>query len=212
MARFGRDDPNPWGDRRRRRVGLLGGSFNPAHDGHRHVALAALARLGLDEVWMLVSPGNPLKPEQGMAPFAERLASARRICAQHPRLIATGIEAKFGTRFTADTTRRLAARFALTRFVWLMGADNLASLPRWARWVSLVHTLPMAIVDRSPHSRSALTAKAARRFTHSRRPLRLLASSPAPAWGFVHVRRHPASATDIRARLGQPVSGDDSRL
>ena len=123
----------PWGDRRRVRIGLLGGSFNPAHSGHRHVAERALAALGLDQVWLLVSPGNPLKPSRGMAPFAARLASARRI-ADGRRVVATGIEARLGTRYTADTLAELRRRFPRARFVLLLGADNLEQLPRWRRW------------------------------------------------------------------------------
>ncbi|HEY0423330.1 MAG TPA: nicotinic acid mononucleotide adenylyltransferase, partial [Rhodopila sp.] len=116
-----RIEPVPkFGDRRRTRVGLLGGSFNPAHEGHRHVAELALRRLRLDQVWLLVSPGNPLKSTAGMASFADRLASAARI-GDGRRVVASGIEALFGTRFTVDTMRLLLRRFPLVRFVWIMG-------------------------------------------------------------------------------------------
>ena len=122
------------------RIGLYGGSFNPAHAGHRHVAEVALRRLRLDEVWLMVSPGNPLKPVKGMAPFPDRIASARGIGS--PKVKATGIEASLGTRWTFDTLRALRLRFPRVRFVWVMGADNLAQLPRWQHWMGIVRTMP----------------------------------------------------------------------
>jgi len=195
---------NPWGDRRRLRVGLLGGSFNPAHEGHRHVALVALARLGLDQVWLLVSPQNPLKPSGGMAGLDERLASARRIAGRHPRIRATAIERSLGTRFTADTILRLRRRFPKTRFVWLMGADNLVQVSRWRRWMRIFGAVPVAVVARSPYSERALASKAARRlarFRLSAERARGLAARKAPAWVFLHSRLHSASATAIRGGL-----------
>lgn len=193
--------PNPFGDRRRIRVGLLGGSFNPAHEGHRHIALTALKRLGLDEVWLLVSPQNPLKPQAGMAPLADRLASAGTVTAGHPRLRATAIETELGTRFTADTLAVLKVRFPHMRFVWLMGADNLAQIARWNRWTRIFDAVPVAVLARSPYSQRALAAKAARRMAPFRvdRPIRLADRTP-PAWIFLHTRLHPASASAIRAR------------
>jgi nicotinate-nucleotide adenylyltransferase len=201
--------PNPWGDRRRRRVGLLGGSFNPAHQGHRHVAELALRLLGLDEVWLLVSPQNPLKPAAGMAPLAERLASARLVAAGHPRLRATAIEQRLGTRYTADTLGALRCRFPLSRFVWLMGADNLMQVSRWDRWMRIFRAVPVAILARSPYSQRALAAKAPRRLARFRlRTARAQGLSEAvpPAWVYLHIRLHPASATAIRARR-TPVPG-----
>jgi len=193
--------PNPWGDRRRRRIGLLGGSFNPAHAGHRHISLMALRRLRLDEVWWLVSPQNPLKPVAGMAPLAERVAGARTVAA-HPGIRVTGIEKALGTRYTADTLPALTRRFPLARFVWLMGADNLVEIPRWNRWRRIFATVPVAILARSSYSHRALAGQAARRFAHDRIPTpqagRLAELDP-PAWVFLHGRRHPASATLIRA-------------
>ncbi|MGE5546741.1 MAG: nicotinate-nucleotide adenylyltransferase [Solirubrobacterales bacterium] len=191
--------PNPWGGRQRRRVGLLGGSFNPAHAGHRHVAELALARLGLDEVWFLVSPQNPLKPSAGMAPLDERLASARAVAAGHPRIKATDIEQALGTRYTADTLRALKIRFPETRFVWVMGADNLAQISRWDRWLWIFSAVPVAILARSPYSQKALAAKAARRMARFRvASPRGLADRRPPAWVYLHTRLHPASATAIR--------------
>lgn len=195
--------PNPWGDRRRRRVGLLGGSFNPAHAGHRHVAECALARLGLDEVWLLVSPQNPLKPSAGMAPLSQRLAWAASVAAEHPRLFATAIEQSLGTRYTADTLRALRRRFPCARFVWLMGADNLVQISRWQRWMEIFRTVPVAVLDRGPYSEKALAAMAARRlarFRLSPQRARDLPGRQPPAWAFLHIRRHPASASAIRAQ------------
>jgi nicotinate-nucleotide adenylyltransferase len=194
--------PNPWGDRRRRSVGLLGGSFNPAHAGHRHIAELALKLLGLDEVWLLVSPQNPLKPVAGMAAAAQRLASARASVGRHPRLRATAIEQALGTRYTADTLAALRRRFPLTRFVWLMGADNLLQLSRWERWTDIFGAAPVAILDRGPYSLKALAAKAAHRFARNRvdaAGAHGLAQRTPPAWVFLHTRLHPASATAIRA-------------
>ncbi|CAA7618768.1 nicotinate-nucleotide adenylyltransferase [Magnetospirillum sp. UT-4] len=199
--------PNPWGDRRNVRIGLLGGSFNPAHGGHRFVAETALTRLGLDQVWLLVSPQNPLKAAAGMAPLADRLDSARRVCAGHPRLLATAIETALGTRYTADTLARLATRFPRARFVWLMGADNLVQMARWDRWRRIFAAVPVAILARSPYSQRAMAAKAARRMGRYRLAegrARGLAGMAPPVWTFFHTRLHPASATAIRqAAIGQ---------
>ncbi|MBM3560472.1 MAG: nicotinate-nicotinamide nucleotide adenylyltransferase, partial [Alphaproteobacteria bacterium] len=132
------------------RVGLLGGSFNPAHDGHRYVSTEALRRLGLDEVWWLVSPQNPLKPAAGMAPLAERLAGARAV-ARHPRIRITALEARLGTTWTIDTIVALGRRFPGTRFVWLMGADNLVQIPRWRDWSSIFNRIAIAVIARAPY-------------------------------------------------------------
>jgi nicotinate-nucleotide adenylyltransferase len=184
------------------RVGLLGGSFNPAHAGHRHISLLALKLLHLDELWWLVSPQNPLKSTVDMAPFAERLAQARRT-ANHPRIRVTAIEARLKTRYTADTLHSLRMRFPHTRFVWIMGADNLAQIPRWERWTEIFQSVPIAVFDRATYSFRALAGKAARRFARQRiesRHAAGLADLAPPAWVYFHARRHPASATSIRAR------------
>jgi nicotinate-nucleotide adenylyltransferase len=182
-------------------VGLLGGSFNPAHQGHRHIAEGLRRRLRLDQIWLLVSPGNPLKPAQGMAPFAARLASAARI-ADGSRIVATGIEAMLGTRYTVDTLRALRRRFPRMRFVWLMGADSLASLPRWRDWRRLVQLAPIAVHTRPGADRAALAGEAAHLLRHRRLPARqaaLLADRPPPAWAFLPLAPHPGSATALRA-------------
>jgi nicotinate-nucleotide adenylyltransferase len=198
----------------KRRVGLLGGSFNPAHAGHRHIAELALKRLRLDEVWLLVSPGNPLKRAEGMAPLDKRLRSAASL-ARHPRLRATVVEQALGTRFSADTLAALVRRFPRTQFVWLMGADNLIQLPRWERWTSIFHTVPIAIFARPSYSTNALAGKAAHRFsTARRRSLRKaarLASRKPPAWVFLHTRLHPESATSIRAKMDPPAEAQSPR-
>lgn len=182
-------------------VGLLGGSFNPAHAGHRHISLYALKTLGLDRVWWLVSPQNPLKPTRGMAPLAERLAEARAV-ARDPRIAVTCLERDLGTRFTADTLEALARRFPRTRFVWLMGADNLGQIPRWKRWERIFRTVPVAVFARPAYSLRALGGKAARRFARRRAGaggIRGLAGRKPPAWTFLRNPLHPASATAIRA-------------
>jgi nicotinate-nucleotide adenylyltransferase len=186
-----------------RRIGLLGGSFNPAHGGHLHISLLALRYLDLVEVWWLVSPQNPLKPVKGMAPFAKRLAGAAVFAKAHPRIKITAIEAALGTSYTADTVTALERRFPRTRFVWLMGADNLAQLPRWQRWVELMERVPIAVFDRPQTSLRALAGKAARRFAHarvSRDAARRLVEMEPPAWAFFHTRLDPRSATEIRKR------------
>lgn len=185
----------------KRRIGLLGGSFNPAHQGHLDISLAALKYLDLDEIWWLVSPQNPLKPVAGMAPFAERVASARTM-ARHPRIRVTDLESRLGTRFTADTLKALVTRFPSCRFVWLMGADNLAQISSWRDWTKIFHLTPIAVFDRPSYTMKALTALAARRFRRARQreaALKMLAATRTPAWVFVHHRLNPISATQIRA-------------
>ena len=180
-------------------MGLLGGSFNPAHDGHRHVAELAMRRLRLDQVWLLVSPGNPLKPTAGMAPFVDRLAGAARI-ADGRRVVASGTEAAFRTRYTIDTMQLLIRRFPAVRFVWIMGADILEQLPRWRRWHAIARRLAFVVLPRPGYSHRALAGLAAHRLRAERRPAReapLLAGS-APAWVFLPGPQTAVSATAIR--------------
>jgi nicotinate-nucleotide adenylyltransferase len=161
----------------------------------------ALRRLRLDQVWLLVSPGNPLKPSNGMASFADRLASARRV-ADGRRLVATGIEAALHTRYTVDTLRELRRRFPRARFVWLMGADNLHQIPRWRGWLSIVHGMPFAVLPRPGYNHRALAGRAAKRLRTARLPAhraKRLAGMRAPAWSFLPVPQHAASASAIRA-------------
>lgn len=167
------------------------------------MARQAIRHLGLDQLWLLVSPGNPLKPAAGMAPFATRLASAQRI-SDGRRIIATDIEARLGTRYTCDTLSELKRRFPRVRFVWLMGADNLIQFPRWGRWQEIMHAMPMLVVPRPGATRRALAGQAAKRHQKVRLPARsglCLPSKGAPAWILLPVRENAASATELRRRI-----------
>ena len=193
------------------RVGLLGGSFNPAHQGHRYISLEALKRLGLDRLWWLVSPQNPLKSSDGMAPLADRVARAREIAA-HPRITVTAIERRLRARYTADTLEALTEAYPGTRFVWIMGADNLIQIQRWQKWQQIFHTVPIAIFARPSYSVRAIGSLAAHRFAPNRvdmaRAERLADLEP-PSWCFLHLKAHPASATALRdgSRLGAIAMG-----
>ena len=159
--------------------------------------------LRLHEVWLMVSPGNPLKPRAGMAPFAQRVASARRI-ADGRRIIATGIEATLGTRYSVATLRALHRRFPRTRFVFVIGADNFCQLPRWQRWAALAARTRIAVLPRPGWTRAALVGQAAHRLArHRRRPGALMTSARGrhAGWCFVPTTEHAASATAIRARM-----------
>jgi nicotinate-nucleotide adenylyltransferase len=183
------------------KIGLLGGSFDPPHQAHRAVTLFALKRLGLDRVWWLVTPGNPLKDTRRLAPLAERLAAARRLAA-HPRIDATDLEAAIGTRFTCDTIAWLTRRFPSVRFVWIMGADNLAQFDRWRRWRAIAARVPIAVVDRFGASLAATGSVAAQALAKSRIPesaARSLAYRRPPAWVYLHGIKSPLSSTAIRA-------------
>jgi nicotinate-nucleotide adenylyltransferase len=193
--------PSRFGDGRRMRVGLLGGSFNPAHAGHRHVAERVRRRLRLDQVWLLVSPGNVLKPRAGMAPFCERLAGARGF-ADGRRIVASGIEAALHTSYSIDTLRLLRVRFPHVRFVWVMGADILEQLPRWRNWERFVRMVPILVMPRPSYNLRALSGQAARRLRAARLPAGAaarLADATPPAWVFLPASQHPASASAIRA-------------
>ena len=150
-------------------IGLLGGSFNPAHGGHRRISLFARDALGLDEVWWLVSPGNPLKPVAGMAPLAKRVASARHQARRAPIRV-SAIEREMGTRYTIDTLRKLVRRWPKCRFVWLMGSDNLAQFNRWKNWRGIARMMPIAVIARPGYDGAALASPAMawlRRFRRS---------------------------------------------
>ncbi len=184
------------------RVGLLGGSFNPAHDGHLHLSRLALSRLDLDEIWWLVSPQNPLKAADTTAPLAARVAAARRVAAADRRIVVTDIEARLGTRYTADTLAALKRRAPRARLVWLMGADNLIQLPAWHRWTSIMDSVPVAVFGRPSYASRALAGKAAQRYGDNRvapEEARNLADRAPPAWTFIVGPLHAASATAIRA-------------
>ncbi len=182
-------------------VGLLGGSFDPAHGGHVHVSREALKRFGLDRVWWLVSPGNPLK-ERAPAPLAERLARARAVM-RHPRILVTNVEARLGTRYTADTIARLQALYPGVRFVWLMGADNLVQFHRWEDWRGIMARVPVGVLARPGARGAARDSKAARVMRRARlrgREARLLAGAAPPAWCLINLPMRAHSSSAIRAR------------
>jgi nicotinate-nucleotide adenylyltransferase len=181
-------------------IGLLGGSVDPAHEGHVHITRQALARFGLDGVWWLVSPGNPLKP-RGPAPLETRMARAAALM-QHPRVHVTDIEARLGTRYTAETLRAMQQAWPGVRFVWLMGADNLASLHRWDRWRRIMRSVPVGVLARPGDRISARTSVAAQVFAGARLPgraSRLLGQGSAPRWCFINVPMRADSSSAIRA-------------
>ena len=153
------------------RIGLLGGSFNPAHEAHRHIGLTALKRLGLDQVWWLVTPGNPLKTGAEQPSLEERVVAARDV-ASHPRIVVTGFEGARKSPYTVDTVKFLKRRFPGTRFVWLMGADNLAELHHWRDWPELFRLVPIAVFDRPGFRLKGMSSKAAQRFMAFRLDIR----------------------------------------
>ena len=184
------------------RIGLLGGSFNPAHEGHLHISKLALDRLGLDAVWWMVSPQNPLKSTDDMAGFSERMGQAAQVAADDHRIIVTGIERELGTRFTVDTVQALKRRFPRVRFVLVMGADLLAEVPKWKNWCGLFNAVPIAVFARPSYSYQALSGKAARRLGTkrvSRSRWSTLVNMRPPAWAFLRTKEHSQSATRIRA-------------
>ncbi len=182
-------------------VGLLGGSFDPAHGGHAHVTREALKRFGLDRVWWLVSPGNPLKAA-GPAPMAARMARARAVM-DHPRVVVSDIEARLGTRFTAETIGRLIALYPGVRFVWLMGADNLLQFHRWQDWKWIIETVPVGVLARPGSrevARGAVAADIYARFRLPQAGARLLPRAQAPCWCFLDTPMRAVSSSAIRAR------------
>jgi nicotinate-nucleotide adenylyltransferase len=182
-------------------IGLLGGSFDPAHEGHVAITRAALRRFGLDRVWWLVSPGNPLKAHQP-APMAERVAMASRLI-RHPRVIVTDLEARLGTRYTAETLRRLTRLYPGVRFVWLMGADNLAQFHRWEDWQGIARMAALGVLARPGQQMAALNSPAARALAPARLPqsaAACLGLARRPAWCFMTLPMVATSSSDIRAR------------
>ena len=186
------------------RIGLLGGSFNPAHAGHVHISLEAMKRLGLDEVWWLVSPRNPLKKADDLADYATRLTFARRLAAHTPIRV-LDIEAQQGLHYTVDTIAYLTRLYRTTRFVWLMGADNLAGFHRWRSWRTIAAMVPIAVLDRAPYAVRSLRGRFAQQFHTRRLPAAHAAritESALPAWVYLTIPRHPLSATYLRKTLG----------
>ena len=186
------------------RVGLFGGSFNPAHAGHLHATREALRRLRLEKVVWLVSPQNPLKARSGMASFGERYASALQVAAADPRIEVSDYEEQRQLRFSVDTITSLV-RDRSKRHVWIIGADNLIQLPRWKHWLRLFHACPVAVMGRAPYLERAGMGLVARRFAGARvdeRQAHVLADLPPPAWVLLHHPLHPASSTAIRQHAG----------
>jgi len=183
-----------------RSIGLLGGSFNPAHAGHVYISTEALKRLHLDEVWWLVSPQNPLKSSADMASFDERFNHAQSTVTDR-RIKVLDIEQYLKTRFTADTLKKLRRITPGVHFVWMMGADNFAQFHQWRQWQSIIQNTALAIFDRRPYSRAARSSKTARIFKTAQifdHKANTLSTRPCPAWCFFPVRPNLLSATDIR--------------
>ena len=181
-------------------TGLLGGSFNPAHGGHRAISLNAIDALGLDELWWLVSPGNPLKPKAGMAPLPARLASAQRMARRAP-IRATAIEAELGTRYTVDTLKKLVRRYPNRQFIWIMGADNLVQLPQWRDWREIARLMPIAVIARPGYNDRAHARRAMgwlRRFVRPAAQKTHWTDWRPPALVFLRFSPDVRSATAIR--------------
>jgi len=188
--------------RRGMRVGLFGGSFNPAHEGHAHVAETARRRLRLDRVIWLVSPQNPLKPAHETTGLAQRLAATRRL-ARGKAMTVSDAETRIGSQYTIDTLRALKARFPGVDFVWIMGADSLASFHRWRGWTQILRETPVAVVARPWIALKSRFSPAAQRFSNARRPARqaaLLPAGPSPRWVFLSAPLNFQSSTALRAR------------
>jgi nicotinate-nucleotide adenylyltransferase len=182
------------------RIGLLGGSFNPPHVAHRAISLFAIKRLKLDRVWWLVTPGNPLKDQDGLRDLNERTAAARNM-ANDPRIDVSCLESVIGTRYTVDTISYLRRRASGLRFVWIMGADNLAQFHRWQNWRRIASEVPIAVIDRPPQSFRALAAPAAQALARYRLPENQagrLADQRAPAWIFLTGMKLNLSSTGLR--------------
>lgn len=192
------------------RIGLLGGSFNPPHPGHRHIAEAALRQLGLDRVWLIVTPGNPIKDHGELAALSDRLAAAEAMMS-HPRIVATGFEAALSTAYTAHTLAFLRRRFPGVRFIWIMGGDNLASFHRWQQWPAILRMMPVAVLDRPGFRYLAMASPAARAFAAARVDETYaagLALMPPPAWTYLSIPLADISSTELRRRA--PGAGTDS--
>lgn len=206
LVTFGsvRAKPPPAG--RGQRIGVMGGSFNPPHEGHRVLAATALRRLALDRLWWVVTPANPLKPQAGLASQAARIAASRAI-APRPRVTVTGFETELGTPYTAVTLAFLVRRYPTTRLVWVMGADNLATFHRWRQWRDIARLVPIAVVDRPGWRLKALASPAGRALARARLPeshAAVLARHRPPCWVLLTTRLSPASSTALRQ---QPAGG-----
>lgn len=189
------------------RIGLFGGTFNPPHAAHLAASLLAMKRLGLERIWWLVTPGNPLKDTTALPPLAQRMAAARAL-ARHPGIVVSGLEAVIKTRYTYDTVAYLTGHCPAVRFVWVMGADNLKQFHRWQSWRRIADLVPIAVVDRDPASLRAMASPAARALAFARIPereARILADLRPPAWVFLHGLKSPLSSTALRRQKTQPT-------
>ena len=187
------------------KIGLFGGTFDPPHAAHRAACLLAMQRLGLDRVWWMVTPGNPLKDTRGLTSLDARVAAAKTLAA-HPRIDVTGFEATMRTRYTHDTLSQIVARCPGVHFVWLMGADNLRSFHRWQKWREIANLVPIAVVDRVGPSLYAAASTAGQALLRYRLPesaARALAGRRPPAWVFLHGLKSPLSSTALRAERGR---------
>jgi len=194
------------------RIGLYGGSFNPAHLGHRHVSRVALRRLGLDRIWWMVTPGNPLKDRAGLASIEARVSAAQGIAA-HPRIAVTAFESRIGVRYTRQSLRYLAERHPAVRFVWIMGADSLATFHRWQDYRAIAATMPIAIIDRPGFTLKGPAARGARalgRWRIDESDAGLLADLDPPAWVFLHGPRSHLSSTALRTGARKDGSSEDA--
>lgn len=188
------------------KIGLLGGSFNPAHEGHFHISEQGLKRLGCDEIWWLVSPQNPLKTSDEMADYPARIASARRFAEKAPWLKICEIEQENNLQYSADTLEYLLSTHPEKQFVWIMGSDNLSQFHRWKNWHKILNSLPVCVVDRAPHSHAALRSPAAisyKEFRLDERKARQLIDAPTPRWIYLFIPRHKQSATELRNIFGK---------
>ncbi len=190
------------------RIGIMGGTFNPPHEGHRIAAEAAMKRLRLDQVWWLITPGNPLKSHNGLPPLEGRMKLVEAF-AHGPRMKITGFERELGTRYTAGTLSFLKHRFPATHFVWIMGADNLATLHRWQHWRDIAGTMPIAVVDRPGWRHAALSSPAAQALKRYRLPeseAAGLAGKKPPAWMLLTIRLSGLSSTALRTATSHTTS------
>jgi len=197
------------------RIGLLGGSFNPAHEAHREISLTALKRLGLDQVWWLVTPGNPLKDSSKLSSLEKRVEAARAL-AKHPRIAVTGFAGGRGSSYTVDLLSELKRRFPEVNFVWLMGADNLADFDRWRAWEEIFALMPIAVLDRPGFRLKARAGKAAQRFAAyqvDESDARGLATLAPPAWTILTHRLSGLSSSELRAwkAKGKQAKGKDKK-
>lgn len=186
-----------------KKIGLLGGSFNPAHDGHLEISMAALDHIELDEIWWLVSPGNPLKSDKDQDTYDQRFQSALNIV-NDDRIVISDLEKKLKTRFTVDTLSKVKSEFSDHYFIWLMGADNLAQFDQWKDWQKIANTVPIAIFNRPSYSntyKNSIAAKTLEKFRIDQTDIRKLYKLKPPAWSFYEATNNPTSSTALRNKI-----------